>query len=470
MPIALPHLLRPAPARRRLWQFSGLLALVTLVFAVGNQFVSPDKAVTRHMLGHDFLAFYTAGTFVREGRVDDLYDLPKVAAFQQSVAQQAGLDIDVNYDTQKFGPWWNPPFYAWVFVPMSVLSFSQAVAVWTLINIVALGGAILMLMRMLAPRGSDIDAQGRPMDWRTTGLVPFLLLLSMPFVQAISHGQNTLISLCILCGVVTCWRYKRAVLAGALCALLGYKPQLAAVVACVLVCSLGLRALVGLCFVGSALVLITQITLPGTIVDYLKVLPANVHYMQVEHAYLWERHATLKGFWRLLVQGREAGEMGWLAMSLFGVSFVAIASLLVRAAWSHVWRRGGVDDAWAMVTEQAWRDRLIAATICTAPLLMPFYFDYDLLLLAIPATLLAAEELSRSGEGKNRWLVRAWIALYAWMLINPGLARMTHLNVSVILLSVIAVIMIRRATRAGVQQQVAGHPVVPPVTIPRRAA
>ena len=30
---------------------------------------------------------------------------------------------------------------------------------------------------------------------KTLGLVPFLLLLSMPFVQAISHGQNTLISL-----------------------------------------------------------------------------------------------------------------------------------------------------------------------------------------------------------------------------------------------------------------------------------
>jgi hypothetical protein len=452
-----------------LWQLSCLLALVTLVFAVGNQFVSRDKAVTRQMLGHDFLAFYTAGTFVREGRVDDLYDLPKVAAFQQAVAQQSGLDIQVDFDKQKFGPWWNPPFYAWVFVPMSFLSFNQAVAVWTLLNVIALGGAIYMLMRMLAPHGSDIDAQGRPLDWRTTGLVPFLLLLSMPFIQAISHGQNTLISLCILCGVVTCWRYKRAVLAGALCALLGYKPQLFAVVACVLVCSLGLRALVGMCFVGSALVLITQITLPGTIVDYLRILPANVHYMQVEHAYLWERHATLKGFWRLLVQGREAGPMGWVAMSLFVLSFITIAALMARAVWSHLWGRG-VDDAWAMVTEQAWRDRLIAATICTAPLLMPFYFDYDLLLLAIPATLLAAEELSRPSESSSRWMIRLWVALYAWMLVNPGLAKMMHVNVSVILLSVIAVMMIVRATRASSMQQVAGHPVVPPVTIQRRAA
>ncbi len=471
MAIPIPHLLRPAPMRRRIWQLSILLALITLVFVIGNAIVPKDKAVTRQMLGHDFLAFYTAGTFVREGRVNDLYDLQKVAAFQQKVAGESGLDVAVDYNTQKFGPWWNPPFYAWVFAPMSLLTFSQAVAVWTVLNMAALGGAIIMLMKMLAPRGSDIDALGRPIDWRTTGLIPFLLLLSMPFIQAVSHGQNTLISLCILCAVVTCWRYKRAIMAGAFCALLGYKPQLAAVVACVLVCSLGWRSLIGMCFVGSAMLLVTQFTLPGTIVDYIQRLPANIHYMQVEHTYMWERHATLKGFWRLLVQGREAGEMGWLAMSFFAASFIAVATLLARAIWTHVWRKPDTDHAWSRVTEQAWRDRLIAATICCAPLLMPFYFDYDLLLLAIPATLLAAEELARPADQRqSKWLGRAWIVLYAWMLINPGVAKSTNVNVTVVLLSGIAVMMIHRATRQMPQTMQAGHPIHPPVTLERRAA
>ncbi len=473
MAIALPHLLRPAPMRRRIWQLSVLLAMITFVFVVGNALVPAEKAVTRQMLGHDFLAFYTAGTFVREGRVDDLYDLQKVAAFQQAAARDAGLDITVDFDKQKFGPWWNPPFYAWVFAPLSLLSFGQAVAVWTLLNIAALGGALFMLMRMLAPRGADIDAMGRPLDWKTTGLVPFVLLLSMPFIQAISHGQNTLISLCILCGVATCWRNKRAVMAGAICALLGYKPQLAAVVAVVLVCSLGLRALVGLCFVGSLLVLITQVTLPGTLVDYLQKLPANVHFMQVEHAYLWDRHATLKAFWRLLIQGKEAGEMNWFAMGLFAASFIAVAAMLARAAWSQFMMRQ-VDDPWSRVTEKTWRDRLIAATICCAPLMMPFYFDYDLLLLAIPATLLAAEELSRPVDQQaagGRWLGRLWLILYAWMLINPGMSNMTRVNLNVVLLTAIALMMTCRATRpAQAKRQPAGQPVVPSVTIARRAA
>ncbi len=473
MAIALPHIFRPVPMRKRLWQLSMLLATATLTFIIGNAFCAPDKAVTRQMLGHDFLAFYTAGTFVREGRTADLYDLPKVAAFQEKVAAEAGLDITVSYEKQKFGPWWNPPFYAWVFAPLSYFSFNSAVAIWTLCNIAALGLAILLLTRMLAPRLADVDAQGRPLDWRTTGLVPLLVLLSMPFVQAISHGQNTLISLSLLTIVATLWRAKRAMLAGAVCALLGYKPQLAAVVACVLVVSLGFRSLVGLGLVGSLLVLVTQAAMPGTLVDYMHKLPANIHYMQVDHAYMWERHATLKAFWRLMLQGRAAGEM-WLTTSiLHAVSFITLATLLIRAAWTH-FARSAIDDCWSHTTEQTWRDRLISATIVSAPLLMPFYFDYDLLLLAVPATLMATEALSRPADQVitrgEKWLDRAWIALYAWTLINPGMSNLTRVNLNVVLLTVIAVMMLRRATRPAVEHRLAGQTFANPITMSRQAA
>lgn len=451
--MTLPHLLRPAPLRKRLWQLATLLALATGIFAAGNALQTPDKAVTGKMLGHDFLAFYTAGSFVREGRSAELYDLPAVADFQQKVARDAGLDIVVDYSKQKFGPWWNPPFYAWLFVPLSFLPYQQALAAWTLLNIACLGGAILLLTRMLAPRWLDHDAMGRPVDWKTTGLIPFLILLSMPFVQAASHGQNSMMSLCLLAGVVMFWRNKRAILAGAFCSLLSVKPQLAAVVACGLVISLGYRAVVGLCLGGSLIVLFTQLTMPGLIVEYIHTLPANVHWMQVEHAYLWDRHATLKAFWRMLLQGKAAGEMQWLPWLAYGLSLATLAGLLGRAAWSN-FRGRAVDDCWSMSTERTWRDRLIAATICCAPLLMPFYFDYDLLLLAIPATLLAAEVLARpidqTPTRSEKWTTRLWIALYGWMLINPGMTGLTRVNVNVILLTAVAVMMTRRATRPAV--------------------
>ncbi len=474
----LPHLLRPAPLRKRLWQLGVLLALVTITFVSVNACLPKEKAVTRQMLGHDFLAFYTAGSLVREGRTSELYDMKAVATREQEVAAAAGLDISIDYAKQKFGPWWNPPFYALLFVPLSMLPFNQAVAVWTLLNMVALGAALVMLVRILAPGWLDHDSLGRPVDWQTTGLVPLLVLLSMPFVQAMSHGQNTLMSLFLLTAVVKFWRSKRAILAGACCALLAYKPQLAAVVACMLVASLGLRALVGLTLVGSAMILANQLLLPETLVQWLHRLPENVRYMQIEHTYMWERHVTLKAFWRLLLRGREAGEMGWLATSLYAVSFVTLATLLIRCAWSQVRSRGARDDAWGTVTKKVWRDRLIAATICSAPLLMPFYFDYDLLLLTVPAVLLASEQLARPAEHAqpraDQWLLRLWVCLYAWLLINPGMSNLTRINGATLILGAIALLMIRRATRPFADAQSAIDDDVPiiatPVTIVRRRA
>ncbi|HEX8341076.1 MAG TPA: glycosyltransferase family 87 protein [Tepidisphaeraceae bacterium] len=457
--------------RKRLWQAAVLLTIVTLVFAGANLFLPKDKSLNRHMLGHDFIAFYTAGTFVRQGRAGDLYDLPQIADHQTEIVAAAGLDTRIEFDRQRFGPYWNPPFYAWLFVPLSLLPFNQALAAWMLLNLAALGGATWMLMRMLAPRGADLDTSGRAVDWKTIGLVPLLIFLSMPFVQAMSHGQNTPISLCILCGVVTFWRNKRAVLAGGLCALLAYKPQLAAVVAGVLVLSLGWRALTGLCFAGSGIVLVTQLTMPGAIVDYLHRLPANVRWMQVEHAYMWERHATLKGFWRLLVQGREAGDLSATSLAVIGGSMTIVAALLLRAVVRQ-WRCPQ-EDAWSQVTARAWRDRLIAATVCAAPLLMPFYFDYDLLLLAIPAVLMAAEEIHRpvgtQRAASTRWLGRAWIAMYVCMILNPGLAAGTRVNLNVLGLAIVAVLMTLRATPRRAPMA-AETPVAIAVTVSRRAA
>ena len=48
--------------------------------------------------------------------------------------------------------------------------------------------------------------------------------------------------------------------------------------------------------------------MPGALENYLHQLPVNVHAMQIERTYLWERHVTLKSFWRMLIHGREAGE------------------------------------------------------------------------------------------------------------------------------------------------------------------
>jgi hypothetical protein len=111
-------------------------------------------------------------------------------------------------------------------------------------------------------------------------------------------------------------------------------------------------------------------------------------------------------------------------------------------------------------------DPLIAATIATMPLLMPFYFDYDLMLLAVPAVLLAGEKLGRLRQIQShlipcdsardilqcaypadRWLVRIWMGMFLWMGINPGMTTLTRVNLTVPLLGMVSALLIRRTLR-----------------------
>ena len=84
------------------------LALFIATAIAMNFFQPSERAVSRKSAGHDFLAFYTAGTFVRTGRSAELYDLSAVKAFEQEIAQREHLELGAN----EFGPYWNPPFFA----------------------------------------------------------------------------------------------------------------------------------------------------------------------------------------------------------------------------------------------------------------------------------------------------------------------------------------------------------------------
>ena len=478
-----PLLLLPANCvsrvRTRLWQGGGLLGVFLLTLILGNFFLSNDRAVTRGMLGYDFTAFYAGGTFVREGHPQLLYDLDAVRANEVQTLQNLGLQ-----PADSVGPWWNPPFYAWVFAPLAALPFPRALAVWTCITMACLAVSIVLLCRMLIqPRSSD-DVKR---SWRDWGLIPLLMLVSMPFLQAASHGQNSFTSLLLVTLVVVFWRAGQGMRAGLIAGLLFYKPQLGAVLAGMLVLTLGWRALAGVGITGVFLLTVNLVTLPGTLSTYLHRLPSMVHYMQVERAYLWERHVTLKAFWRLLLQGRGPGEALWLVnlLTLAGCAALGLGLLASVRRWrrsiggtpveaglstaavsrpvpnplvgyrpsrrkkarraSDIFRPLDVEPAGV---ERLSLDAIIAATITCMPLLMPFYFDYDLMLLAVPAVLQAGERLREAQTlSTDRWLVRAWAALYGWMLINPGMTSMTHFNLSVPLLSAVAGLSLVRALR-----------------------
>lgn len=382
----------------------------------------------RLILGEDFLPVYAAGQLVREGRAAELYAMQPLADLEREIVANADLE-----PLPAYGPFLNPAFFAALYEPFARLPYRQALALWASLNALLFAGSVALICRML-PAG-----QG----FATWGLAVLLLLLPLPLWEAIWYQQNTFLSLLLACAIVTLWRKpidrSHRFLpdpCGLLCGLLFYKPQLALMIALALVVTRGWRALIGLCATGSLLLLFTLIKMPGTIPAFVHALPPTIHWMRTALHYNWGHQSTPLGFWRLLIQGHATGETALPPKSLALATTGAFAIALARAAF-RIYKRRQV---------QMHLDRFIAATICSMPILMPYYMDYDLLLLAIPATLLASQWIQspRSITRTEQLLLVGWAALFLELYVNPGLAAYARLNLTVPLIGLTAGLSIAR--------------------------
>jgi len=417
-----------ASTTKWLWKAVGIACLLVLTFVVMNTVVlRGEKQLRAGDLGHDFLAFYTAGTFARQGEFTRMYDMHAVRDFEFGVAEQIGLKLGPG-----FMPWWNPPFAAIPFEALSRLPYRDALGVWLGINLLAVALAVVMLTSIVRRAAGNID-------WRTWALVPALVVTSVPFALSLTHGQNTGVSLLVVTAVAMLWRAKKAFLAGLVCGLMFYKPQLGALVAVALVIRFGWRAIAGVMCTGTVLLAVTLWHMPGALEAFLFQMPANLVGFQENNPYYWERHVTFKAFWRLLLQGHGTGVTTPLAVVLWTMSTVALAGGLV----------------WLLVKRSTTEDKAIAATIVCSPLIMPFYFDYDLLLMAVPVALYTAERLARSRRFRyDGWLTLGWCATAVYMIPQPHVAEATNFNGTALLLTFCGALMLMWAHQTDAQEAV----------------
>jgi hypothetical protein len=411
--------------RTRLWRGGGMIFVFMSTMFVGNFFIGKDRAVTWDMLGHDFLAFYYGGTCARTGHFEQLYDLPVTRAFEFKTGHAAGLSMGTS-----FGPWWNPPFAAWMFAPLSALPYLKALHIWWTIGGISLAISVFLMCRML---------QG---GWKTQLLVPLLVVSTMPCFQAFCHGQNTFVSLLLLTITISLWRADQSLLAGLVCGLLFYKPQLGAIVALVLVLCQGRRALLGVAFTGTALVLVNMLTMPGSMKEFVFHMPQNMHWIQEQMVYRWERHITFKAFWRMAIQGWVIGPPSAAVQVMWAICEAGVLAGLMMLVYKT---RNLADPA-------SRRDRLISASIIAMPLLMPFYFDYDLLLLSVGIVVFAADRQRDPGAGnwEDRWLIRVFVTVYIALEFTMILYH-SRVHPIVPLLTAATVLLIRRGIRPPAQ-------------------
>jgi hypothetical protein len=166
--------------------------------------------------------------------------------------------------------------------------------------------------------------------------------------------------------------------------------------------------------------------------------------MQEQSAYAWDRHVTLKAFWRLLLQGTSAGPTRWTTWILWWTSELIVAGMLARVAWQAA-------------ADPSQTDRLIATAVAAGPLLTPFCYDYDLLILAVPAVLCAAHAMR---HGVDRRLTWAWVALFISLHLSTHLARPLHFALATpALVAVVACLAYPRRGREGARIESIAPPV-----------
>jgi len=412
--------------QRRLWKLAAGWGLMVAILVGAGIFSAEDQSKSGLAFGGDFIAFYSAGTLVNQDRTADLYDLDALRVFQYNLK----TENDLPDSTAKLAPWWNPPFVALAFAPLATLRYGTALGVWEAINAACLVVALALIVHNYLG-GLCLR------NWKTWGLFVLFVTLSSPAYQTFSHGQNTGVTLLLTTLAVVCWTRGLALPAGLVAGLLFYKPQHAAIFSAVMVLALGWRALLGVTMTGLTLVLANLAALPGTLGAWLTSLPGNLKRVQEDVPYVWDRQVTFKAFWRLLLQGTDVGPTSWVVTMLFVSCTLVLGAALALTAW-RAWSCGATKG-------------MIGPVLVCSPLLVPFCFDYDLLVLSVAAGLYVADRLECVRLTRvNVWTGRTWVAVFVWTIVNPGLAGRIEFNGTTVLLVALACLELSRAWhRAG---------------------
>lgn len=323
---------------RRVVAYPRMLLLAALLIAAA-------RVVTGAATKVDFVAFYTAGAFVRDARTADLSSIPAQLAFQEDVLHAGVRSI-----------WVSPPLVAWAFAPLAALPYPTAVAAF-----VALGAALFALAVAVARRATGLD-------------VPLgsLLLRSLSYFPAfawLTFAQTSAISLLLHCAAFAALARRRDVLGGAFVGLFAFKPQQALALVIALVVARRWRALAGAALTAGAFVALSAMIAPAESRAWLAESPRLFAFLRSAGYNAYGLH-SLYGASALLLDGVSRGAATTLAAALG----VACAAWLVWL-WARVrWEPAG--DAWRL----AW-----AATVAASTLLSPHLYFYDLAILLLPA-------------------------------------------------------------------------------------
>jgi alpha-1,2-mannosyltransferase len=353
------------------WLTAERVKLYPLAFLTIQALIALGAALSGHglldvfgkPLGTDFASFWTASGFVLSGNAAAAYD-----PSQHHEAQTLLFGKDVDYYA-----WFYPPTALLIIAPLGLLSYGFSLCSWLVVTI----AAYVAVVRKFIPRP---DA-----------LIP---ILGFPAVfMNVGHGQNAFLSAAIVgCGLLLSDRHPIA--SGAVIGWLLYKPQLAPMLAIVVLARRDWKMALGAVLSIAAQALAATVAFgPDIWIRFASNLPlakASLEQGLVGFGKMQSVYSAVR-----LIGGGNS-----LAYFVQATVAIAAATLL----W-QIWR------------SEASLQLRSGATGAAMLLGAPFVLDYDFVLLALPIAALTAEGLRTGFQLYEKSALAA-----AWVL--PWLARM----------------------------------------------
>lgn len=393
--------------------FAGLL-LVTTARRGRLQMGRLDQVGRAYYPRDDWVAFYSAGSLLRNGHGAAVYDLAGIRAAED---QATGGRLPPDFTM----PFFNPPYALLLLAPLAGLSIATSGIVWTAGGTFLFVAGLALLLATYPRRMSPVLA----------GLTLLGAVSSHPVLDALELGQFTfLIGLGVCLLFVSLRRPHPAYpILGLL--LLSLKPQLLPLPLLFLLVQHRYRALAGAAAAAGALLLLTILFAgPHMLLDWLRL---------TGQATVWDNQYTISSF-------RQYGWIGLVA-GLFGPGHVVQRRLLVTAL--DVVTIAGVGLAIYHGRRAGRGDAVLLALATIGALLASANLNLAETLLIIPVLLVLYQELGQELGRRAVALVAVagWFVTYlqaivinsAFLMLRPsfGMVRDSHANSFILGLSYI---------------------------------
>ena len=337
--------------------FAVLQACVLAILVAGHMAARVDPARAPEEPGTgDFGAFFTGAAMVRNGQGAELYDFE---------AQRAVQDQHLGNDRTSWQPYLNPPALAMALATTTSFGYVASFRIFSVALFLILLASLLGLKRAMPGVNRS----------RLSAVTALLLTVGfLPVALTTFGGQNTALTLALLCGIYGAVRTKHPVIAGVLLGVLTYKPQFVLVVGVVFLLqrqfkTIAVAALVGLLHYGLGAV-VCGASWPT---EYLAALAEHGPRETAQNG-VW--HFSLPAVVERLIPGQGAG-----AVTALGV--ITIMGLLIGTG-----SRVSVESA----RYPAFFGMMVASTMLIAPHLQ----YYEVGILALPV-LLGLETICSEG-------------------------------------------------------------------------